>query len=148
MSFFSEGMYFDVGPETLRRICEQALLELDMFTVGQEEGLIYREKLRFDAYNPVTVELTIDRIGRKTELNLSGTNEGIGPFQEHHVRSKILELLSRNQIDISQVDRKGPVNDTGELAMELEMLSKLHREGIINDFEFQKAKTHLLDKIS
>ena len=147
MSFFSEGMYFDVGPETLKRICEQALFELDMYTVGQEEALIFREKLRFDAFNPVTVELSIDKVGGKTELNLTGTNEGIGPFQEHHVRSKVLELLSRIQIDIAHVDRKRPVNDTGELAMELEMLSKLHKEGIINDFEYQKAKKHLLDRI-
>ena len=145
MSFFSEGMYFDVRPETLRRACEQALLELDMYTVEQQDGMIYKEKLRFDAYNPVTVELSIERNGRGAELNLTGNNEGVGPFQEHHVRSKVLELLSRIQIDISHEERFVPVNDTGELASELEMLSRLHRDGIINDHEFQRAKHRLLD---
>ena len=147
MSNFSEGMTFNVRPETLKKACEMALLELDMSTISSEEAMIFREKLRFDTYNPVTVEISINDKDGETELSLNGANDGIGPYQEHHVRSKILELLSRIQLDIDAVANRKPVNDTGEFAMELELLSKLHKDGTITDLEYQKAKNTLLHRI-
>jgi hypothetical protein len=144
MSNFSERVTFNVGPEALKRAIEMALDELDLSTAGSVDAMIFREKLRFDAYNPVTVEITLEERGGATELRLAGENDGIGPFQEHHVRNKVMELLSRIQLDLESIEDRAPVNDTGEFSMELQMLTRLHEKGIITDLEYQKARENLL----
>ena len=148
MSSFSEGMTFNVPVDALRRACEMALSELDMPpTSNIDDSLVSREKLRFDAYNPVTVEISIEEGELGSQLNLTGANDGIGPYQEHHVRSKILELLSRIQIDLDKIEEQTPINDTGELSAELEMLTNLHKNGILTDIQFLRAKEDLMRKI-
>jgi hypothetical protein len=147
MSNFSEGMTFNAGPEALKKAVEMALDELDLSTIGSVDAMVFKEKLRFDAYNPVTVEISIEEGNNGTELRLAGTNDGIGPFQEHHVKNKIMELLSRIQLDLEKVEDRAPVNDTGEFSMELQMLTSLHAKGIITDLEYQKAKETLLHRI-
>jgi hypothetical protein len=148
MSSFSEDMTFNVPAETLRRACEMALLELDMPpTSSTRDSMVSREKLRFDAYNPVTVEISIKEGELGSHLDLTGANDGIGPYQEHHVRSKVMELLSRIQIDLDMMDDTTLQNDTGELASELEMLTNLHNNGILTDVEYHRAKETLLRKM-
>jgi hypothetical protein len=125
-----------------------ALSELDMPpTSNTSETMVSREKLRFDAYNPVTVEISIKEGELGSHLDLVGENDGIGPYQDHHVRSKVLELLSRIQIDLDLMDEPVLQNDTGELASELEMLTNLHNKGILTDVEYNRAKAALLRKM-
>jgi hypothetical protein len=49
---------------------------------------------------------------------------------------------------MDRFEEKVPVNDTGEYARELQMLSNLHEKGLISDLEFQKAKETLLHRIN
>jgi len=146
MARFSEGMTFKVSHDILKRACEMAVRDLDLTTLDDRRNhLLSREKSRFDAYNPVDIEVLFDEGPDGITLRLNGKNEGIGPYQEHHVRSKVLDLMSRIQLDIEFLDEEAPVNDTGIISSELRMLSELHAKGVITDIEYMRAKERLLE---
>ncbi|MGA1872946.1 MAG: SHOCT domain-containing protein [Thermoplasmatota archaeon] len=146
MARFSEGMTFKVSPATLKRACEMAVGDLDLNKLeDRADHITSREKARFDTYNPVDIEILFQEGPAGVTLQVTGENEGIGPYQEHHVRAKVLDLLSRVQIDLEFLDDRKPVNDTGVISNELRMLSELHAKGIITDIEYHRAKERLLE---
>jgi hypothetical protein len=145
MSRFEKDLRVQVPLDVLRATCEQAFLELDLLM--DEHGrdtLRSHEKFRFDAYNPVDIEISIKEDGEGSNLHISGNSEGFGPLQDIHVRNKILELLSRIQLDIEYGPPATPLTGSPYLANELELLSRLHAKGVLSDFEFHKAKEKLL----
>jgi len=123
-----------------------AVQDLDLTTLDmRRDHLLSREKARFDTYNPVDIEVLFEEGPDGITLRLTGENEGIGPYQEHHVRAKVLDLMSRIQLDIEFLDEEAPVNDTGIISSELRMLSELHAKGVITDIEYMRAKERLLE---
>ncbi|MBN1539536.1 MAG: SHOCT domain-containing protein [Candidatus Thermoplasmatota archaeon] len=145
MARFSEGMIFNVPPPVLKKACRIAVGDLDLFELDTgRDHILSREKARFDTYNPVDIELLFEEGPYGIELRINGENEGVGPFQEHHVKAKVLDLLSRIQIDLDFLEDKAPLNDTGEMSSELRMLSDLYARGVITDIEFLRAKRRLL----
>lgn len=145
MARFSEGMIFNVTPLVLKKACMMAVGDLDLFQLESDrDRILSRERIRFDTYNQVDIELLFEDGPHGTELRINGENEGIGPFQEHHVRAKVMDLMNRIQADLDILDDKIPVNDTGEITNELRMLSDLHVKGVITDVEFLRAKKRLL----
>ncbi|MGA1792576.1 MAG: SHOCT domain-containing protein [Thermoplasmatota archaeon] len=122
-----------------------AVRDMDLATIeDRKDHLLSRERIRFDAYNPVDIEVLFDEGPDGITLRLTGENEGQGPYQEHHVRAKVLDLMSRIQLDVEFLDEEAPVNDTGIISSELRMLSELHAKGIITDVEYMRAKERLL----
>ncbi len=145
MSRFEKDLKVQVPPDVLRATCEQALQELDLLMDEQSMDILRsHEKFRFDAYNPVDVEISIQEEGPGSSLHISGISEGFGPLQDTHVRNKILELLSRIQLDIEYGPPATPLIGSPYIANELELLSRLHSKGVLSDFEFQRAKEKLL----
>jgi len=145
MSRYEKDIKVQVPPDVLRVTCENALQELDLLL--DEKGidsLRSHEKFRFDAYNPVDIEISIEEDESGSNLHISGISDGFGPLQDIHVRNKILELLSRIQIDTDYGPPSSRMNGSPNLINELELLSRLHSRGVLSDFEFQRAKEKLL----
>lgn len=139
-------MTFKVPPEALRRACEAAVSELDLSTLEEDLAVIRsREKVRFDAYNPVDIELLFDEGPEGIDLQIKAENEGVGPYQEHHVKAKVQDLMSRIRIELERYEDDLPANDPGIIMNELRMLSELRSKGVITDIEYMRAKERLLD---
>lgn len=144
MSRFSSEFRANASiPEIIRNgqtILEEMGLFLDAI---DDRRLIFKEKPRFDPYNPARVEVNIREDLDGPVIEIEGENVGIGPYQESHVMRMIFEFMDRMEEELGS--GQGPLDDADpQIGREIEILSNLHDRGILSDYEFQKAKDKIL----
>jgi hypothetical protein len=115
-----------------------------LFEDRSMSSLVFREKQRFDPFNPVEIEIHVTETDRGSLIELEGKNLGVGPYQETHVKRKIFELMDRLEEDLPREEKPEKLVDD-DIVHELEVLSKLHSQGILTDVEFSRAKKKLLE---
>ncbi|MFO8051493.1 MAG: hypothetical protein R6V01_07330 [Thermoplasmatota archaeon] len=145
MARFKEESALHADPDHVWDLLQRAAGELDLIMEEDCGGkMLLKEKYRFDHYNQVELEVDLEGLHGDCRLLIDGQNHGEGEVQEKHVRSKVLELLSRIQIDLEYLEpRENPINDAGALK-ELELLSDLHSRNILTDHEYATAKKRIL----
>ena len=145
MSRFSTEVRVNASVSDVLRRGQSILEEMDLlFEDRSMSRLIFKEKQRFDPYNPVEIEVQVRNNGGETVIELDGRNLGEGPYQETHVKRMIFELMDRLEEQLPRHFQNEERSDPG-LAEELEVLSRLHSQGVLTDFEFARAKKKLLE---
>lgn len=144
MSRFSTEVRVNASKSDILRL-SQSILE-DMGLLFQDRDLshlLFKEKYRFDPFNPVEMRLEVKENGSGSCIKFEGENLGEGPYQETHVKRLVFELMDRLEETVGtgmETDRpKDP-----DFVRELELLTNLHEKGILTDHEFHKAKERLL----
>lgn len=145
MSKFSTEVRVNASVSDVLRKGQSILEEMDLlFEDRSMSSLVFREKQRFDPFNPVEIEVHVKETGRGSLIELEGENLGVGPYQETHVKRKIFELMDRLEEDLPKAEKSERiVND--DIVHELEVLSRLHSQGILTEVEFARAKKKLLE---
>ena len=142
MSSFTGGFEVPVPGSEVMKIGCSVIEEMDLIP-GKIDGsmIVFREKMRFDPFNPVEIRLEIESENDHTMVKIEVSNEGIGSFQETHVRRKALQIIERIESEISlnpRTEEEHPEHG------EIEMLSRLHSMGVLTDVEFERAKMKVL----
>ncbi len=142
MSRFSSEFRANATKAEIIRSGQSILEEMGLLFEDRNEDLvIFKEKLRFDPYNPVEVQIRVTEKENGSMIEIKGNNMGLGPYQDTHVKRLIFELMDRMQSKIgSSHDMMDP-----NIVSELQLLSKLHSTGILTDVEYSRAKQKLLD---
>lgn len=145
MARFKEESALHADPDHIRNLLQKAAGDLDLIMEEDSRGkMLLKEKYRFDHFNQVEIEVDMEGLRGDCRLLIDGQNHGDGDIQHRHVRSKVLELLSRVQIDLEYLDpSEGPSID-GDTLRELELLSDLHSRNVLTDHEYATAKKRIL----
>lgn len=140
----------NLGSETdnILSIIVDTISELDWIVQEKEINMVkFREKRRFDHFNHVEGRISFETGNFDTELNIDIWNSGIGTLQDNYLKGKLSELMVLLKYNYDQEINEMELEDLhkdGNLADEMESLSRLHRKGELSDLEFQIAKTKLL----
>ncbi|RLF67038.1 MAG: hypothetical protein DRN57_06045 [Thermoplasmata archaeon] len=148
MSRFSTEVRVNASPSEVLRVSNNILREMDLlFEDRDRDLLLFREKLRFDPFNPVEVKIRVREDGAGSRVELEGVNPGEGPYQESHVKTLIFELMDRLEDTVAgrfDDEKEVPPRDP-EIARELDLLGKLFERGVLTEEEFRRSKSKLLE---
>jgi hypothetical protein len=144
MSRFSTEVRVNASKSDILRIGQSILEEMGLLFQDRDfSNLLFKEKYRFDPFNPVEMRLQVRENGDGSLIKLEGENLGEGPYQETHVKRLVFELMDRLDECVGIGEGEDRPNDP-DIVRELELLTSLHNKGILTDHEFQKAKEKLL----
>ena len=142
MSRFSSEFRADASKAEIIRSGQSILEDMGLlFEDRNKDFVMFKEKIRFDPYNPVEVLIRVTEKDNGSLIEINGNNLGLGPYQDTHVKRLIFELMDRMQ---SKIGSNHELMDPS-IVSELQLLSKLHSRGILTDVEFTRAKHRLLD---
>ena len=145
MSRFSTEVRVNASVSEVLRKGQSILEEMGLLFEDRSMSMIvFKEKPRFDPFNPAEVEVHVRENSGDTVIELDGRNLGENPYQETHVKRLIFELMDRLEEDLPRNERQFLSGEPG-IAEELEVLSRLHSQGILTDIEFARAKKKLLE---
>ncbi|MEA3559178.1 MAG: hypothetical protein U9R75_08005 [Candidatus Thermoplasmatota archaeon] len=146
MARFKEERALNADPVHVKNLLQKAAGELDLILDQDSRGSIrLKEKYRFDHFNQVEMDIEMEGSGSECRILVDGQNQGISDLQHRHVRSKVLELLSRVQIDLEYMEPIPADSSDPVIARELDLLSDLHGKKILTDHEYSQAKSKLLE---
>jgi hypothetical protein len=144
MSRFSTEVRVNADRAEVLRMGQSILEEMDLLFQDRDLSyLIFKEKYRFDPFNPVKMKLKVEGNGNNTIVRLEGENIGIGPYQETHVKRIVFQLMDRLEESLDTVEQRK--SQDPDMVRELELLDSLHEKGILTDHEFQRAKQRILE---
>lgn len=144
MSRFSTEVRVNASVADILRKGHFILEDMDLlFEDRSMSRLLFKEKQRFDPFNPVEIEVKVRKEEHGAVIELDGKNFGEGPYQESHVKRMIFELMDRLEEDLPGRNIERPDRDP-DIVEELKVLSRLHEQGVLTDPEFERAKKKLL----
>lgn len=144
MSRFSTEFRANAGSADVIRTGQSILEEMGLIFFDRDgRSLKFREKQRFDPFNPATVELKVIEGEREVRVQLESENLGEGPYQETHLKRILFEIMDRMEMNLKETTSGPGCMDSG-IAHELEVLSNLHSKGVLTDMEFERAKKQIL----
>lgn len=149
----NDTMMLDIPLSEALSICRRVVADLGWRVLEQDQTRIRCKEVAVasTSFNwPAEVELTLSSVSQsQTSVYLNGSVFGFGPIQKGHLQGQIGNIRNRIEIAIQertdeQQRRSGPTGES--LGAELEKIASLHKQGILTDEEFQKAKQRLLEK--
>lgn len=147
MARFKEEKALHADPEHVRELVQNAIADLDLIIERDSRGnIILKEKYRFDHFNQVELEVELQDAEGDCLISIEGQNQGASGIQLRHVRAKVLELLSRIQIDLEYMEGGEPDLTDPEVIRELGLISDLRSNGALTDHEFEIAKKKILHR--
>jgi hypothetical protein len=135
----------DVPPEQGEQIVRQAIADLG-WRVLEDDGrrLVVKEvtpnSISFTWAAKIEVVISEEEDGF-TEVALRGSIVGAGPVQSGHLRGQVGNL--KNRIAAAGA-AQAPAVATGGISGELQRLVQLHKDGVLTDDEFARAKAQAL----
>jgi hypothetical protein len=138
----------DLSADVAGQACRRAISDLG-WRVLEDEGA----RLVVKEVSPQTtsftwsakIEVAIQENGSSSEILLNGSITGMGPIQKGHLRGQVGALKNKIALeaqDASADSKSAPGSD--EISGELERLAGLHKDGVLTDQEFARAKARLL----
>ncbi len=144
MSTFSQDVRVNASKGEILRIGQSILEEMGLLFQDRDlTHLQFKEKYRFDPFNPAEMRVEVRERGNESIIHLEGENMGIGPYQDTHVKRLVFELMDRLEECLGPEHESGKIRDP-EIVRELEILTNLHNNGVLTDHEFQRAKNRIL----
>ena len=142
----------NISAENAISICRKAIAEIGWRVLNQSENRIRCKEVAVSGVSfnwPAEVEIIISSSSPSSAtIFLNGSIFGFGPIQKGHLQGQIGNLRNRIEIAVQEAlkhpSAEASINSPGSLAEELTKLSSLHKEGILTDEEFRKAKERLI----
>lgn len=139
----------NVSAEEAMVCCRKAVAEIGWRIMNQSQNRIQCKEVAVSGLSfnwPAEVEINISSTAPSSStIFLNGTIFGFGPIQRGHLQGQIGNLRNRIEITMHDAVVQPAASNTESLGDELIKLSALHKQGILTDDEFRKAKQKLIE---